>query len=566
MYILGLNDSTSAATLIEDGKIVAAAREERFNRIKHSDEFPTLAIKYCLKEAGIGIKEVERIVFAWNPGHEIEPFDTSAAIRYHKDFLHYVPNNILNLIPGDKSEKKVHSIHQILELKDCAIPISFVPHHPSHAASAFFVSPFEKAAILTIDAYGDDTSMEMFEGEGNKITSLCATKFPYSLGSVYAAVTQYLGFRPNVDEWKVMGLAPYGEPVYYDDFSKIIKFNNETGRLWVNLDYFTYYIWAQRRYSDLFIETFGPERYYNDELDKRHRDIAASFQNVVEDVVLEAVNYLHRTTELDALCLAGGVVMNSKMNGRILKESPFTDIYIQPSADDAGASLGACFYWWQQIEKKPRNFIMEHDYWGPGYSNQEIQEVLDSLSIQYKRINNIEEITAKLIAEGKVVGWFQGRMEFSQRALGNRSILADPRDAKMKDKVNKLIKHRESFRPFAPSILEEYTKEYFDMDYPSPFMQMVYSIKREKQALIPAVTHVDGTGRLQTVSKKTNPKYWRLINEFRKITDIPLVLNTSFNDNNEPIVTTPVDAVRCFYGTGLEALAIGDFLITKSRE
>lgn len=563
MYILGINGATSAATLNKDGKIVAAAREERFNRLKHSDDFPTLAIKYCLEEAGITVEDVDEIVFAWNPGNEIEPFDTRHFIRDRRQFLHYVPTNVLNFIGGVKENKKISYINQAFGLPQKEMKIRFVNHHHSHAASAFFVSPFNEAAILTMDAYGDDTTTELFRGEGNSLTSLRKTKFPHSLGSFYAAITQYLGFMPNVDEWKVMGLSPYGKPTYYDRLKEVVQFNRESGELELDLSYFTYYIWAPRRYSDKFLATFGPERYQGDPLTERHQDLAASFQKIVEDVVLEMVDYLYNLTQLKNLCLAGGVAMNSVMNGRILRESKFEQLFIQPSADDAGASLGATFYIYHQIYRNPRCFVMEHDYWGPGYSNEDIKKILDGNLLNYQYIENIANKAAQLVAEGKIVGWFQGRMEFGQRALGNRSIIADPRDPKMKDKINKLVKHREGFRPFAPSILEEHCGEYFDDARPSPFMQKVYNILPEKQKLIPAVTHVDGTARLQTVNQKINPLYWQLLDEFRKLTSIPVVLNTSFNVMTEPIVCTPNDAIRCFYGTGLEALAIGNFLITK---
>ncbi len=563
MIILGLNDAFSAAAVIKDGKLVGAAREERFNRIKYSDEFPTQSVRYCLSEVGVDIKQVDQIVFAWNPGHEIEPFDTSAAVRYHKDFLHYIPNNLLNLIGGRKENKKVRTIHQRLELLDGSVPISFVPHHFSHASAAFFTSPFDKAAVLTTDAYGDDISTQMFLGRGNQLEVMATTNFPHSLGSVYAAVTQYLGFRPNYDEWKVMGLSPFGEPTYYDSFERIIKFLPREGKLWIDLDYFTYYIWSPRRYSDKFEKVFGLERHYGEEVTKRHEDIACSFQKRVEDVVLEMVAFLHGKTKMEALCLSGGCAMNSRMNGRILAESPFRKVFVQPSADDGGASLGACFYWWNQVLKKERVFVMEHDYWGPAFSNEAVEKVLANTLVPYKKCNNVEKIAAQRIANGEIIGWFQGRMEYGQRALGNRSILADPCDPHMKDKINARVKHREKFRPFAPSVLEEEVGEFFEQTYPSPFMQKVYLIKPDKRKLIPAVTHVDGTGRLQTVSKKVNPTYWNLIDEFRKITGIPAVLNTSFNDNNEPIVATPKDALRCFFSTGIDVLFIGDFMVEK---
>jgi carbamoyltransferase len=565
MYILGLNDSNSAAAIIKDGFLIAALREERLDRIKFSDAYPTRAVQYCLDKAGIGLKQIDHVVFAWNPGHEIEPQDSPAAIRYHKHFLHYIPNNLLRHIGGDKRNKRITMIDETLGFLEGELKIHFVPHHASHAAGAFFISPYENAAIMTIDAYGDDVTHEFFVGEGNSLRSIGKTLFPHSMGQVYAAVTQYLGYRANSDEWKVMGLAAYGEPEYYDLFAKIIRFDRQRGELRFDLDYFSYYIWSPRRYSDQFIETFGPERYAHDEITDRHIKIAASFQKRVEDVILDMCGYLSELTGMDAICLAGGVAMNSKMNGRILMESPFSKVWVKPSADDAGCSMGACYYYWHQILKQERSFILEHDYWGPGYSEAEIKAVLDDTLIAYDYLESPEKNAAKAIADNKVIGWFQGRMEYGQRALGNRSILGDPRDPQMKDKINQLIKHREWYRPFAPAVMEEYQEDYFTSGFPSYFMQMVYPVKDEKRSVIPAVVHKDGTGRLQTVNRKTNPLFWSLINEFYKITGVPVLLNTSFNDNDEPIVCTPKEAIRTFFGTGLHELYLGNFRIRKLK-
>ena len=562
--ILGLNDSNSAAAIIRDGKLVAHVREERFDRIKFSDSYPTRAVNYCLDEAGLTMKDVDHVVFGWNPGHELEPQDSAAAVRYHKHFLHYVPNNLLRHIPGPKEEKKISSIGQQINFKQSGeINLHFAPHHACHAASSFFVSPFEKAAVLTIDAYGDDVTTEFFVGENNKITSIGKTPFPHSMGQAYASITQYLGYRANSDEWKVMGLSPYGDMSYYDKFEKLIYFDKELGQLRLNLDYFMFFMWHPRRYSDQFIDLLGPERLPEDELTERHYNIAASFQRRVEDVVIEMCEWLHDKTGLTSLCLAGGVAMNSKMNGRILRETSFEDIYIAPSADDGGVSLGACFYYWNHVLENERSFEMKHDYWGPGFSDSEIKQALDDSLVKYERLEDPAKEAALSISNGKIVCWFQGRMESGNRSLGNRSILADPRDSSMKDKINKLVKHREWYRPFAPSVMQECQSDYFYSDYPAPFMQMVHIIKEEKRSTIPAVTHVDGSGRLQTVQRENNPKYWNLINEFKKLTGVGVVLNTSFNDNDEPIVCTPKQAIRTFFGTGLHELYIGNYKIVK---
>ena len=562
--ILGLNDSNSAAAIIQDGKLIAFAREERFNRIKFDDAYPTRTVNYCLKEAGVSLKEVDHIVFAWNPGHELEPQDSPAAVRYHKHFLHYIPNNLIRHIGGDKKHKRITGISQEIRFMEGNIDLHFLPHHHCHAASSFLVSPYDKAAILTMDAYGDDITSEFFTGEGNKITSIGRTLYPYSMGQVYAGVTQFLGYRANSDEWKVMGLAPYGNLDYYDKFERIIWFDKEIGELRFDLDCFMFYLWHPRRYSDKFIKLFGAERYPDEELTERHWNIAASFQRRVEDVVLEMCQYLYEKTGVDTLCLAGGVAMNSKMNGRILSESPFNKLWVQPSADDAGGSLGACFYYWNQILGKERDFVMDHDYWGPGYSNEEIKQALDDSLVKYEYFEDIEKEAAQALVDNKVICWFQGRMESGQRALGNRSILGDPRDPKMKEKINKLVKHREWYRPFAPSVMEESQSEFFENSMSSPFMQLVLPVRKDKQAVIPAVTHMDGSGRLQTVQKDVNPRYWKLINEFKKLTGVGIVLNSSFNDNDEPIVRSPKDAIRTFFGTGLYELYIGYFKVRKS--
>ena len=539
------------------------AREERFDRIKFSDAYPTRAVNYCLNEAGVGLKDVGHVVFAWNPGHELEPQDTAAAVRYHKHFLHYIPNNLLRHISGDKKNKRIVSITENITFLEKELNLHFLPHHRCHAASAFFVSPYDRAAVLTIDAYGDDITAEYFLGEGNQLKSVGQTAFPHSMGQVYAAVTQYLGYRANSDEWKVMGLASYGKPIYYDRFARLMRFDREKGGLRFDLDYFMYYTWHPRRYSDEFVDLFGPERYPDEELEQRHQDIAASFQLRVEDVVLEMCEYLYEKTGVDTLCLAGGVCMNSKMNGRILLETPFNKVWVQPSADDAGGSIGACFLYWNEVLGHKRNFVMEHDYWGPGFSDSEIKKALDDARAEYRHIENVEQAAAETIADNKVIGWYQGRMECGQRALGNRSILADARDAEMKNKINRLIKHREWYRPFSPAVLEECQDKYFVSDLVSPFMQMVFAVREEKRKEVPAITHVDGTGRLQTVQKTTNPRYWKLINEFRKLTGVGLVLNTSFNDNDEPIVCTPKDAIRTFYSTGLHELYLGNYRLKK---
>jgi carbamoyltransferase len=520
---------------------------------------------WCLKHAGAKLKDLDQVVFAWNPGHELEPQDSSAAVRYHKHFLHYVPNQLLGHISGPKENKRIKYIGQTLEFLDGRCGISFVPHHLAHAAAAFLVSPHHAAAVMTMDAYGDDLSHGFFHGQDNRLMELGYSPFPHSIGSVYAAITQYLGYRANSDEWKVMGMAAYGKPIYKDFFSSLIAFDQDRGQLKVNLDYFTYYLWNPRRYSDLLPQELGPERYADDGLDQRHLDIAASFQSAVEEVGLKMAAWLHGRCGENALCLAGGVHMNSRMNGRLLQESPFDEVWVQPSADDGGGCLGACYYYYNHVMHNPRGFQQKHDFWGPGFDNDEIEQVLRDALASYEVCGDPCAKAAEALARGKVIAWFQGRMEYGQRALGNRSILGDPRNPDMKDKINRSVKHREWYRPFAPAVLSEAQAGYFETSHPSEFMQMVLGVKQSALARIPAVVHADQTARVQTVIKEHNPLFWELINQFAKLTGVPVVLNTSFNDNGEPIVCTPREALRTFYSTGIEELYIGQFRLVKAH-
>ncbi|MEW6189876.1 MAG: carbamoyltransferase C-terminal domain-containing protein, partial [Actinomycetota bacterium] len=399
-------------------------------------------------------------------------------------------------------------------------------------------------------------------GEGNRIEVLKRIKNPHSLGSLYTVVTAYLGFKPNSDEGKVMGLAPYGGPTYLQNFREIVQLN-ECGEFKIDLSYFTYHILGGYGVSPKFLKLFGSAREPESEIHERHEDIAWALQKVTEEAALHLANHLYSITGEKNLCVAGGVGLNSVMNAAFLRESPFEHIFIQPAANDAGTSLGCALYIWHMLLGRERNYIMEHAYYGPEFSNDEIKRTLENHGVPHSYIENPARIGAELVARGKIVGWFQGRMEAGPRALGNRSILADPRDPNMKDILNKKVKHRESFRPFAPSVLEECAREYFDDYYPSPFMLLVLPIKESKKGMIPAVCHVDGTGRLQTVTGEENPVYWELINEFKKITGIPLVLNTSFNVRGQPIVMSPADALECFLSTQLDCLIMGNYLSEK---
>jgi len=580
MIILGLNayHGDSAACVVVDGKLVAAAEEERFRRIKHWAGFPTEAIKYCLVEAGINVNDLDYIAINRNPKANLSK-KIIFALRKRPSFslIKQRLENYSNI--GNIKKTFCHEFG--IDEDSLKAPVVNVEHHLAHMASAFFVSPFDSAAILSIDGFGDFVSTMTGEGKANKINVFEKVYYPHSLGLFYTAITQFLGFKKYGDEYKVMGLAALGKPKYLNIMEKIVKIK-QNGMFELNLDYFIHYTegvsmsWdgIEPKLSDVFskrlIEALGPPRRYEEPITEHHADIAASLQAMYEKAFFHILNYLYERTKIKNLCLAGGCALNSVANGKIFDNTPFEEVYIQPAANDAGGSLGAAYYLYHQILGKQRNFVMDKAYWGPDFSEAEISEKLKVKSeelnnCKIEKIDNEDELckkVAKYIADGKVVGWFQGRMEWGPRALGNRSILVDPRRAEMKDILNARIKRREPFRPFAPSILLEAVGEYFEKDYPDPFMIKVYPIKEEKRKIIPAVTHVDGTGRLQAVSKEENPLYWRLIKEFEKLAGVPVVLNTSFNEN-EPIVCTPDEALDCFLRTKMDVLVLGNFIISK---
>src|SRR6266436_3716444 len=461
-----------------------------------------------------------------------------------------------------------------------------VEHHQAHLASAFFVSPFERAALLSADGLGDFASTMWGSGSGNHMEIADAIAFPHSLGLYYTAVTQYLGFLKFGDEYKVMGLAAYGEPERLETFRDIVRFNEDgnSDRFRLGLDYFVHHrtgpemSWAEadktptlgRLFSDAMSRRLGAARTPEEPLEQRHRNLAASLQARLEEVYLGMLGKLAKATGLKSICLAGGVAFNCVANGKIFESAPFEQVYVQPAAGDGGLAVGAAYYVWHQKLGKPRSFAMEHAYWGPGFSAAEMRTAMEASGLEGKGYV-LEELpeqelvrrAAAIVADGKILGWFQGRAEWGPRALGNRSIVADPRRADMKDILNRRIKHREIFRPFAPSILAENTAEYFEKSHPSPFMTLAYCVRAEKRDKIPAPTHVDGTGRLQTVTREANPRYHALISAFRDLTGEPVVLNTSFNDN-EPIVCGPEEAIDCFLRTQMDALVLGDFLISRS--
>ena len=572
-YILGINayHGDASAVLLKDGQIVAAVEEERFNRVKHSAGFPSLAIRYCLQCAGIQITDVAHVGISRVPSAHL--INKITFVLYNR--LMFTHQGLDRLRSVEKIRNLKTVLAESLGVREASLGMEFhnVEHHIAHMASGFLVSPFERAAVLSIDGFGDFCSTMLGHGSGTNLEKIDSVLFPHSLGLFYTSVTQYLGFQKYGDEGKVMGLAPYGEPRYLGRMLEIVQPHGD-GAFQLNLAYFTHHTrgvemsWDEgspyigRVYSDKFLEVFGPPRQPFEEITQHHRDVAASMQKCMEIYFFRVLNRLHEYTGSVNLCLAGGVAYNSVANGLIRRNTPFREIFIQPAAGDSGTALGVAFYIWNTLLGNPRRYVMTDAHLGPEYNEAELEQALHSFGASFERCEDIEERVAELLAAGKIVGWFQGRMEFGPRALGNRSILADPRQPEMKDVLNRRIKHRESFRPFAPSVLEEYVEEYFEDSYPSPFMLMVFKVRPEKRPAIPATEHVDYTGRVQSVSKSVNPKFWSVIEAFRQRTGIPLILNTSFNEN-EPIVCSPQDAMHCFATTKMDALALGNFLITR---
>jgi carbamoyltransferase len=576
VYILGINayHADASAVLLKDGEIVAAVEEERFNRVKHSAGFPSLSVRYCLRRAGIRIQDVTHVGVSQVPNaHLINKL--TFVLHNRLMFTHRGLDRL-------RSVEKIRNIRTVLaeslgtEESALKMPFHNLEHHLAHMASAFLVSPFENAAVLSIDGFGDFCSTMLGYGSGSAIEKIDSIMFPHSLGLFYTSFSQYLGFMNYGDEGKVMALAPYGRPRYLDRMLEIVK-PVDQGGFELDLDYFTHHLdgiemsWDEgtpylgRVYSNKFCDVFGPGRKPDDEIADSHRDIAASLQKCLEFHLIRILNHLHERTGSENLCMAGGVAYNSVANGLISKNTPFRNCFIQPAAGDSGTALGVAFHIWNTVLRNSRSYVMRDAYLGPDSSEEELEQTLRAFGAQYQKCDDIEERAADLLASGKIVGWFQDRMEFGPRALGNRSILADPRQEEIKDVLNRRIKHRESFRPFAPSVLEEYVEEYFEDSFPSPFMLMVFKVRPEKRACIPAIKHVDHTGRVQSVSRSSNPKFWRLIEAFRQRTGIPIILNTSFNEN-EPIVCTPQDALNCFATTKMDALVLGNFLLSRSSQ
>jgi len=584
----------SAATLIQDGKIIAAAQEERFSRIKHDERFPKHAIKYVLEEGKIELNQIDYVVFFEKPFLKFE--------RLLETYLAFAPKGFKSFSLAmpiwlrEKLFQKKYLFDLLQELdgnfKDIK-KIKFSEHHYSHAASAFYPSPFDEAIILTLDGVGEWATTTVAHGKDNQITMLKEIHFPHSLGLLYSAFTYYTGFKVNSGEYKVMGLAPYGKPIYKELILNNLINLKEDGSFRLNMNYFNFatgLTMTNKKFNDLFSQ---PVRKKEDELlTQFHMDIASSIQAVTEEVVLRLTKDMAKEYNVKNLCMAGGVALNCVANGKILKNKVFENIWVQPAAGDAGGSLGAALaYWYQELNNKRSVNLedsMNGSYLGPKYENNIIEKELKLLKAEFKKLSEDEiiDLLAKELSEEKTVGWFQGRMEFGPRALGGRSILADPRSAKMQKKLNLKVKFRESFRPFAPSILAEEVGNWFEMNEPSPYMLLVANIKKEnqiamssnqenlfgieklniKRSNIPAVTHVDYSARIQTVHKKTNPRYHKLIKKFNELTKCPILVNTSFNIRGEPIVSSVEDAFRCFMGTNLDILVIEDFILFKSDQ
>jgi carbamoyltransferase len=563
-YVLGISCfyHDSAAALLKDGVVVAAGQEERFSRKRHDSNFPARAIRYVLKEAGITPEQLDAVGFYDKPLLKFERMLATYTATFPRSF-----GSFRKAIPVWLHEKLwVPSIIR-KELKPYKGPILFAEHHMSHAASCFLPSPYEEAAILTIDGVGEWATASYGVGRGSEIQLFKEIRFPHSVGLLYSAFTYYLGFKVNSAEYKVMGLAPYGKPVHVERIFRDIVHLNEDGSFKLDMKYFDY-DHGLRMTSEAFHEFFGgPPRKPETWMAEREFDIAASVQRVCEEIVLRMVRHLHRETGLGRLCMAGGVALNCVANGRVIRETPMKELWVQPAAGDAGGAVGVAHYLYNTLEKRPRVSAWRHAYLGPRFEDAEIRQYLDSAGAKYVTLSDQELIgrTARLIAENNVVGWFQGRMEFGPRALGARSILADPRDPKMRDTLNMKIKFREGFRPFAPSVLVDKASEWFEIDCDSPYMLLVAQV-REGKRCIPSVTHVDNSARLQTVTREEAPLYYDVIAEFGRITGVPIVINTSFNVRGEPIVCTPHDAYLCFMRTNMDHLVLGHHLLDKKEQ
>ncbi len=602
MYLLGVSCHyhDSAAVLLHDGLLVAAAEEERFSRIKHDNGFPHLAIRFCLEQANITAKDLDYVVFYEKPLVKFERILMTVLGTFPRSY----PVFRESMVAWFNEKLWIKSQLQT-EIGVTPDRILFIEHHLSHAASALYASPFDEAAVLTIDGVGEWTTATLGKGTAywehaspdgnsrrNKIELIREIQFPHSVGLLYSAFTAFLGFQVNDGEYKVMGMAPYGAPRYVNDVYRLVEVGDD-GSFRLNMDYFSFHSSTHRTYSRRFVDLFGEPRRPESEFytlvthprknhphwseavaaqNQHYADVAASIQHVTEELILKMARRAYQETGCKKLVMAGGVALNSVANGRVIKETPFEDVYIQPAAGDSGGALGAALYAYHVLLGKPRRFVMEHAYWGAEYSIDEMRSALGTRGFAYDCIEDDERLLDQVVdrlLQGKVVSWFRGRFEWGPRALGHRSILADPRRAAMKEIVNTKIKFREPFRPFAPVVLEERTAEYFDIPsperyYPARFMLLVAPIPEDKRDKLQAVCHVGGTGRLQTIRREWNPAYYRVVEKFGEATGVPVLLNTSYNLRGEPIVTTPDNALNTFAKSDIDALVMGPFLVHKS--
>jgi carbamoyltransferase len=564
--VLGLNTVgfNTSASLIINNKLVSAVEEERLSREKRTRRFPLKAINFCLKQAKLKYEDLSAIAISWNPAINLEHFNPSMSQHsgYFPSMLHSNLNYIIKEL-GSENLNKDYFQQKLILKKNKKIDIYFVNHHLSHASN-YFLSPFKNASILTLDGFGENECMSFYSGNGSKLKKILSQNFPHSLGSFFSTFTEFCGFKPQSEEWKLMGASAYGQNSKYYKLIRSLVYL-ESGGFSLNLKYFNHYLFHRPRfYNQTMTDYLGIKPNTNsDKLTKNFYDIAFAAQKVFEEIYLHLINLLYKKNNSQNLVISGGCALNCVANGKVLSNTKFKKLYVPSVPDDSGASTGAAHYISNIVLKNKKRHTMINNYLGPSFTNSNVVNKLNQLGIKYKISKNISYEAAKTISQKKIIAWFQGALEFGDRALGNRSILADPRDFKMKDKINKKIKFRENFRPFAPAILEEYTKDFFEVEETSFFMEKALKIKKNKRYLIPSVTHVDGSGRLQTVSKNTNYKFYSLIKEFYKITAVPLVLNTSFNVQGEPIVCSIEDAIKNFYLSGIDELYIENCIIKK---
>jgi carbamoyltransferase len=564
MNILGINHyfHDTSACLVKNGELVAAVEEERLTREKHTTAFPVQAVALCLRLGGIDPQEVDHVAVSVDPTHK-----WNAKLAYAARHFQHAQSFMKSELKVFVARKRSLDAFMSETWPDPARrpTLHHVQHHLSHVGGSFFVSHYHEAALLGMDGSGEWATSLLGHGRGDSIDIHQQSWFPMSLGSFYEAVTDWVGFRPNFDEGKTMGLAPYGDPApFYRRVASLVRVEPD-GEIWLDLDHFNHQFHGIKRYSDRFVDTFGPPRKHDRDapFESHHKDVAASFQRVLEDRVLAMCQILHRRTRCKHLVIAGGVALNSVMNGRIIREGPFEDLYVMPGAGDNGTSIGAAYYALTALLGHPRAFVHDDPYVGNEYSDAELRAAIESSGLKAERHDAIEEVAAELLARGRMLGWFQARMEFGPRALGSRSILANPMLPDMKAALNARVKHREAFRPFAPACPQEVAADFFETRVPDPFMLKVCYVRPEARARLPAITHVDGSARLQTVEQKHHPRFHRLLIEFGMRTGIPVLLNTSFNVMGEPIIEHPIQAIRCFFSTGLDELVLGNYVVRK---